>query len=273
MNKILRQYKLLSVLFCFLASGFYSAVSLAAETMDRINNIVLVHGAFADGSGWRGVFDILKKQGYNVWVVQEPETALDKDVAATNRIINLQDGPVILVGHSYGGVVITEAGNNSKVKGLVYISAVMPKAGEDVLKLLARNPLKTNEIIPIGDGFTILKPETFPEYFAAGVPEEQAEFMAYSQVALAIPDALGVPVSKAAWETKPSWYLYGSADKEISPELEQWMAKRGGAQEIVVVKGAPHAVYITNPEDVAALIQTASMQAGKIDMTMQKQAQ
>jgi pimeloyl-ACP methyl ester carboxylesterase len=231
------------------------------NTDSRINNIVLVHGAFADGSGWKGVFNILKSKGYNIWVVQEPETSLKADVAATNRIIDLQKGPVILVGHSYGGVVITQAGNNPKVKGLVYVSAVMPKAGENVLKLLGRDPLKTNQITPIGDGFTILNPKTFPEYFAGGVNKSEAEFMAYSQVQLAVPNALGVPVTKAAWNYKPSWYIYGSADKEISPKLERFMALRGKSKEVVEVKGGSHAMYITHPEDVAALIETASKQS------------
>lgn len=225
---------------------------------DRINNIVLVHGAFADASGWRGVYDILKAKGYTVWMVQEPETSLEDDVEATNRIINLQDGPVVLVGHSYGGVVITEAGNNRKVKGLVYVSAVMPKANEDVLSLLSKYPLKTNQITSVGGGFTILNPETFPQYFAGGVNKKEADFMAYSQVQLAVPAALGVPVHQAAWEYKPSWYIYGSADKEISPKLENFMAKRGGAEAIVEVKGASHALYVSHPEYVASLIEIAS---------------
>src|SRR5882757_510422 len=181
----------------------------------RVQNIVLVHGAWADGSGWKGVYDILVNHGYHVSIVQEPETSFKEDVAATKRILALQDGPCILVAHSYGGAVITEAGNDSSVAGLVYIAAHMPDAGENEADLGKRFPSdlsKSGAIKKRADGFTYLEPAQFHEYFAADLSAEQAAFMARSQV-LNLADNFKAVVTTAAWRSKPSWALVASGDR------------------------------------------------------------
>jgi pimeloyl-ACP methyl ester carboxylesterase len=228
----------------------------------RIRNIVLVHGAWADGSGWKGVYDILVKDGYNVTVVQEPETSFKEDVAATNRILALQQGPTILVAHSYGGAVITEAGTDPSVAGLVYIAAHMPDAGEneaDDGKRFPSDLSKSNVIKKTPDGFTYLDPAQFHEYFAADLPAEQAAFMSRSQV-LNLADNFKAVITTAAWKTKPSWMLVAGKDRAINPDLERWYATRAKSHKVEVA-GASHAVYVSHPREVAALIEEAATHA------------
>ena len=225
----------------------------------RIRNIVLVHGAWADGSGWKGVYDILTKDGYNVSIVQEPETTFKEDVAATKRVLALQDGPCILVGHSYGGAVITEAGADPAVAGLVYIAAHMPDAGEneaDDGKRFPSDLSKSGAIKKTADGFTYIAPAHFHEYFAADLSAEQAAFMARSQV-FNLADNFKAVITTAAWRSKPSWMLVAAADRAINPDLERWYATRANSHK-VEVSGASHAVYVSRPKEVAALIEEAA---------------
>src|SRR6202167_5679159 len=194
----------------------------AQDAHHHVKNIVLVHGAWADGSGWKGVYDILVKDGYNVSIVQEPETSFQDDVAATKRVLALQDGPSILVAHSYGGAVITEAGSDSSVGGLVYIAAHMPDAGEnesDDGKRFPSDLSKSTAIKKTADGFTYLDPEQFHQYFAADLPAEEAAFMAQSQVPNLAENFKAV-ISAAAWKSRPSWMLVAGADRTINPDLE-----------------------------------------------------
>ena len=225
-------------------------------------NIVLVHGAWADGSGWRGVYDILVKDGFNVTIVQEPETTFNDDVAATKRILALQNGPCILVAHSYGGAVITEAGSDPAVVGLVYIAAHMPDVGEKESEDGKRFPsdlTKSGAVKKTPDGFTYIDPEQFHEYFAADVPADQAAFMSRSQV-LNFADNFSATITTAAWRTKPSWMLVPGADRTINPDLERWYATRANSHKVEVA-GASHRVYISHPQEVAALIEDAATHA------------
>ncbi|MGO9992996.1 MAG: alpha/beta fold hydrolase [Steroidobacteraceae bacterium] len=219
--------------------------------------IVLVHGGFVDGSGWEDVYKILKKDGYNVSIVQNPTVSLADDVATTKRVIDVQTEPVILVGHSYGGVVVTEAGNDPKVAGLVYITAFAPDAGESVSTLIA-NPLPgapVPPILPPQDGYLLLDKGKFAASFAGDVNKAKADFMANSQVPWGVA-ALGGAVSTPAWKTKPSWYLVATDDKMIPPAAQRAMSKRAGST-VVEVKGS-HAVYVSQPAAVAALIEKAA---------------
>ena len=234
--------------------------NLSAQKQGRnIRNIVLVHGAWADGSGWKGVYDILVKDGYNVSIVQEPETSFKDDVATTKRALALQDGQCILVGHSYGGAVITEAGADSSVAGLVYIAAHMPDAGEneaDDGKRFPSDLSKSGAIKKTADGFTYLDPGQFHVYFAADLSAEQAAFMAQSQV-LNFADNFKAVITTAAWRSKPSWALVAAADRTINPDLERWYATRANSHKVEVA-GASHAVYVSRPKEVAALIEEAA---------------
>jgi len=228
----------------------------------RIRNIVLVHGAWADGSAWKGVYDILVKNGYKVSMVQEPETTFKDDVAATKRVLAQQDGPCILVAHSYGGAVITEAGTDPSVAGLVYVAAHMPDAGEneaDDGKRFPSDLSKSTAIKKTADGFTYLDPAQFHEYFAADLSAEQAAFMARSQV-LNFADNFKAVITTAAWKSKPSWMLVAGADRTINPELERWYATRANSHKVEVA-GASHAVYASRPKEVAALIEEAAAHA------------
>jgi pimeloyl-ACP methyl ester carboxylesterase len=220
-------------------------------------SIVLVHGGFVDGSGWEDVYKILKKEGYNVSIVQNPTTSLADDVAATKRIIAQQKEPVILVGHSYGGVVITEAGTDPKVAGLVYIAAFAPDKGESVSSLIKDPPpgAPVPPILPPQDGFLTLDRAKFAASFAADVKPEKAEFMANSQVPWGL-DALNGAVTEPAWKVKPSWYLVATEDKMIPPPAQQAMSKRAGST-VVEVPGS-HAVYVSKPRAVAAIIAKAA---------------
>lgn len=227
-----------------------------------VKNIVLIHGGFVDGSGWQGVYEILKGKGYNVSIVQNPTTSLADDVAAANRTIAMQDGPVVLVGHSYGGVVITEAGNNPKVAGLAYIAAFAPDKGESVASLI-RNPVPgapVPPILPPQDGFLFLDRSKFVASFAADVDPELGAFMADSQVPWGIA-ALEGAVNQPAWKSKPSWYLVSTDDKMIPPDAQRAMSKRAGSKA-VEVKGS-HAVYVSQPDAVADLIAQAAEEARK----------
>ena len=219
--------------------------------------VVLVHGGFVDGSGWEDVYKILKKDGYNVSIVQNPTSSLIDDVAVTKRVVAAQDGPVILVGHSYGGVVITEAGNDPKVVGLVYIAACAPDKGESVAALI-KDPqpgAPVPPILPPQDGYLSLDRAKFAASFAADVAKEKAEFMANSQVPWGV-EALNGAITEPAWKTKPSWYLIATEDKMIPPAAQNAMSKRAGST-VVEVKGS-HAVYVSKPEAVAALIKKAA---------------
>src|SRR6478736_2670578 len=232
---------------------------LAQSEKGQVRNIVLVHGAWADGSGWKGVHDILAKDGYRVSVVQEPETSFKEDVAATKRILALQDGPCVLVAHSYGGAVITEAGTDSAVAGLVYVAAHMPDSREKESEDGKRFPSdlsKSAAIKKTADGFTYLDPAQFHEYFAADLSAEQAAFMARSQV-LNFADNFKAVITTAAWRSKPSWMLVATKDRTINPDLERWYAERAKSHK-VEVSGASHAVYASRPKEVAALIEEAA---------------
>ena len=222
-----------------------------------VRNVVLVHGGFVDGSGWQGVYDELKKRGYSVTVVQNPTTSLADDVAVTKRALAAQDGPSVLVGHSYGGVVITEAGNDPKVAGLVYVAAFAPDAGESVAALIKDPPpgAAVPPILPPQDGFLFLDKAKFAESFAADVAPDAAAFMADSQVPWGV-DALTGAVSKAAWKTKPSTYIVATEDRMIPPPAQRGMAARAGAR-VVDVKGS-HALYVSQPAAVASAIQQAA---------------
>jgi pimeloyl-ACP methyl ester carboxylesterase len=220
-------------------------------------SVVLVHGGFVDGSGWEDVYRILKEDGYDVGVVQNPTISLADDVAATRRVIAAQRSPVILVGHSYGGVVITQAGNDPKVVGLVYIAAFAPDRGESVAALIKDPPpgAPVPPILPPQDGYLFLDQSKFAASFAADVPRAKAEFMADSQVPWGL-EALSGTVTEAAWRNKPSWYLIATDDKMIPPAAQEFMSKRAGST-VAQTRGS-HAVYVSQPQAVAALIEKAA---------------
>lgn len=220
-------------------------------------SVVLVHGGFVDGSGWDEVYKILRKDGYQVSIVQNPTTSLADDVAATRRVIAEQKSPVVLVGHSYGGVVITEAGTDPRVASLVYIAAFAPDRGESVAALI-KDPAPgapVPPILPPQDGFLLLDKAKFPEAFAGDLPRDKAEFMANSQMPWGVA-ALNGAVTEPAWRSKPTWYLVATDDKMIPPAAQQLMSKRAGAQ-VVETKGS-HAVYVSQPDAVARVIKRAA---------------
>ena len=227
---------------------------------DHPPSVVLVHGGLVDGSGWQPVYRLLRKDGYVVRVVQNPTLSLDGDVAAARLVIDELDGPVVLVGHSYGGAVITEAGNDPKVAALVYVSAAAPDAGESVNSLLANLPpgAPVPPILPPRDGFLFLDRGKFHASFAGDLPGDVAEFMADSQVPWGV-DALGGTITEPAWRTKPSWYLLTTEDRIFPPPAQRKMAERAGAT-VVEVAGS-HAVLLSHPEAVAGLIRTALKQS------------
>lgn len=248
-------FVLLPVIAIMLVFG--KAVMSQPGASAAIKNVVLVHGGFVDGSGWEGVYKSLKKAGYTVSIVQNPTLSLADDVAVTKRTIAVQNGPVILVGHSYGGAVITEAGNDPKVVGLVYIAAFAPDKGESVSDLIKNPPpgAPVPPILPPQDGFLFLDKAKFPASFAGDVPKEAATFMADSQVPWGV-EALGGKISEPAWKTKPSWYLVATDDKMIPPEAQRTMSKRAGSK-VQEVKGS-HAVYVSQPQAVASIIEKAA---------------
>jgi pimeloyl-ACP methyl ester carboxylesterase len=235
-----------------------------ARAVDGVKNIVLVHGGFVDGSGWKGVYNVLKRDGYSVAVVQNPTISLADDVRATKRVLAAQSGPVILVGHSYGGVVITEAGNDPKVVGLAYIAAFAPDKGESVATLV-QNPMPgapVPPILPPQGGYLYLDNSKFAASFAGDVDGDTASFMADSQVPWGI-EALNGVVTKPAWKTRSSWYLVATDDRMIPPDAQRLMARRAGST-VVEVKGS-HAVYVSQPQPVAAIIEHAA--AGVMSVT------
>jgi pimeloyl-ACP methyl ester carboxylesterase len=237
--------------------GFGEVLMQQPRSGENVKNVVLVHGGFVDGSGWQGVYDVLKKDGYNVSIVQNPTNSLADDVAVTKRMLAVQDGPAILVGHSYGGVVITEAGTDPKVAGLVYIAAFAPDKGESVSGLI-KNPTPgapVPPILPPQDGYLFLDRTKFRASFAADVSADTAAFMADSQVPWGL-EALNGAISEPAWKTKPSWYLVSTEDRMIPPDAQRAMSKRAGSM-VVEVKGS-HAVYVSQPQAVADLIAKAA---------------
>lgn len=230
-----------------------------AAPAGAIKNIVLVHGAFADGSGWQPVADILTRDGYKVSVVQHPETSLEDDVAATNRLLDGLDGPAVLVGHSYGGMVITGAGNNPHVKVLVYVSALVPDVGETLGSLQASKPPASSSIVPTKDGaYLIINPPFFHADFCADLPQAQADFMAISQVPLSV-KATGGQIAAPAWKTKPSYAIVSTEDRAINPDLERWMYKR--AHSVTTEVKGSHASYISQARAVAEVIEKAAAAA------------
>ncbi len=239
MGKSIRSTRAVRGIFqslCIVFLLFTCGVLSAQKQANQVRNIVLVHGAWADGSGWRGVYEILVKDGYNVNIVQEPETSFNDDVAATKRVLALQDGPSILVAHSYGGAVITEAGTDPSV-------------------------VESGAIKKTPDGFTYIDPGQFHELFAADLPGDQAAFMARSQV-LNFADNFSATITTAAWRTKPSWMLVAGSDRTISPELERWYAKRAKSHTVEVA-GASHSVYVSHPKEVADVIESAARAVSK----------
>jgi len=242
-----------------LAAG--GASGAGAAPAGAVKNVVLVHGALVDGSSWRGVYDILTKDGYRVSVVEQPLTGLADDVAATRRVIDLQDGPVVLVGHSYGGSVITVAGADPKVRALVYVAALQPDVGETTNQLATSMPGSTpaGDLKPTKDGFVFLDPARFAADVAADVPPAQARFMAHSQVPVAAA-AFDAPVTVAAWRDKPSYGIVATADHALNPGLARRMYKRSGAQ-VTEIK-ASHLVYVSHPGAVARVIERAARSAG-----------
>lgn len=250
--------------FCIVFLLFTCSV-LSAQNPERgVRNIVLVHGAWADGSGWKGVYDILARDGYNVSIVQEPETSFQDDVTAVKRILALQDGPCILVGHSYGGAVITEAGTDPLVLGLVYVAAHMRDVGEKESEDGKRFPsdlAKSGAIKKTPDGFTYIDPAQFHELFAADLPDDRAALMAHSQV-LNRADNFSATITTAAWRTKPSWMVVAGSDRTINPDLERWYATRANSHTVEVA-GASHSVYVSHPQEVADVIESAARAVSK----------
>jgi pimeloyl-ACP methyl ester carboxylesterase len=227
-----------------------------AEPKPASKDIVIVHGALVDGSGWRAVYDILSKDGFHVTIVQEPLSGLTEDVEATKRALDQQTGPVVLVGHSYGGSVITDAGADPKVKALVYVAALQPDAGEASGQLLSKFA-PPNDAMRAPHKYFFIPPARFHETYAADVSPSDAQFMADSQQQLA-EKALGAPVSVAAWRTKPSYAILTTQDRVVSPQLQRWMYQRSNAK--VTEVNASHAVFISQPAIVAQVIETAANQ-------------
>ena len=222
----------------------------------QLKNVVLVHGAWADGSSWQGVHDVLRSRGYNVSIVQNPLTSLADDVAAVNRVLARQDSPALLVGHSYGGMVITEAGGGANVAGLVYIAAFVPDAKESVTTLIQggeQAPLQ-----PSSDGFLFFDPAIFPQAFAQDLPATQGAFLATAQIPPA-GVAFGTPISQVAWKTRRSWYVLATEDRIIPPAAQRQMATRANAA-ITEVRGS-HAIYVSQPKAVADAIDAAAKAA------------
>jgi pimeloyl-ACP methyl ester carboxylesterase len=254
----------MSIFTTLLASGVAAlglAAAVPAAHAQPIRNVVLVHGAFADGSGWRAVYDRLVAKGFKVSIVQNPETSLADDVDATKRVLDQQDGPTVLVGHSWGGQVITEAGVDPKVKALVYLAAIVPDVGESTEKLETQPqfPPPNDDVKTTADGkFYYMDPAKFRENFAADSSPELTGFMAQSQVILSVA-AFKTPAKAAAWKTKPSWAVLPGADKTVSMDLQRWMYARAKAK-VTEVPGSSHTVYLSHPDAVVKVIEEAAGQ-------------
>jgi len=240
-----------------LTSGVLLALAafVPASAATPIKNVVIVHGSLADGSGWRKVHDLLAAKGYNVTVVQPPMTTLQDDVDATRRVLDLQDGPSVLVGHSYGGMIITESGTQESVAGLVYIAAFQPDAGETLFDLAGKIPAATTGITATADEFLYLDPKVFAADFAADVPAADAEFMARSQV-FPSKASFETKITEPAWRSKKSWALIATDDRAIHPDLMREMAERAGSETVEVE--ASHAVFMSQPDSVAEIIEEAA---------------
>ena len=236
------------------AVGMALGMALASAGHSAIKSVVLVHGAFADGSGWSLVAAVLEHDGYTVFVVQEPETTFEADVAATRLVLD-RAGPCVLVGHSYGGMVITEAGGHPSVRALVYVAAFQPTVGESAGALNSKTPPASNSITPVGGGFLQVKPESFPDDFAADVPKPLAHFMALSQVPIST-EAFGAKTTTAAWSSKPSYAVVAMQDRMINPDLERFMTSRAKSKTIELP--GSHAVFLSHPKQVAELIERAA---------------
>jgi len=243
--------KSLTTLALSLVLSVYAQSSMAAP----VKNIVLVHGAFVDGSGWAPVARILNKAGYKVSIVQEPQTSLADDVAATRRVLALQSGKSLLVGHSYAGMIISDAGNDPSVAGLVYIAAFQPEQGDSLLSLAKKYPPAAQSITETPDHFLYIKPENFHADFAADLPVKETNLLAQSQLMPAVA-AFSAPAGVPAWKTKPSWAVVATQDRAINPELERFMAKR--AHSTVTELKGNHAIYASQPEKIANLIEKAA---------------
>ena len=244
-----------------------AAVSMAAggagssAAAEPVKNIVLVHGAWADGSGWRPIYEILKKDGYNVRMVQNPLTSLTADVAATDRVLDRMNGPTILVGHSYGGAVITAAGDHKNVVGLVYVEAFMPDKGETVFGLIPQDPKTPPPFDFTADGYAFFTEAAYVPGFADSLPPADAEFLRDSQVPISVQDAGGFPLSVAAWHDKPTWYQTAEADRVIPPALQEMMYTR--AKSTVQKVSGGHLAFIAHAAETAKLIEEAATALGK----------
>jgi pimeloyl-ACP methyl ester carboxylesterase len=255
---------------CLAFAAAFSLIStVVPASAEPLKNIVLVHGAWVDASGWKPVYEILTREGFHVSMVQEPETSFADDVTAAKRILDLQDGPTLLVGHSYGGSIITEAGVHPNVVGLVYVAAHAPDVGEDEGALGKKTPsvlAKTEGAIKVTpDQYTYLNPTEFPKLFAPDLPRERAEFAARSQV-LAAKQVFTTPLTAAAWKTKPSWGIVAGSDQIINPDLERWYYERAKSHT-TVIPGASHSVYESHPKEVAAIITNAARTAQQTTAT------
>jgi pimeloyl-ACP methyl ester carboxylesterase len=233
------------------------AISLASLAHGAVKNIVLVHGSFADGSGWKPVADILERDGYTVYVVQEPLTSFEADVTAT-RIVLDRSGPCVLVGHSWGGMIITEAGTHAAVRSLVYVAAFQPEVGESANDLQSRSPPAAQSVGPVGGGFVAVKPEAFHEDFAADVPQSVAHFMSISQVPAAASE-FDAKVTTTAWSQKRSYAVVAEQDRMINPDLERFMSGRAKSETIELPGN--HVIFLSRPKEIAALIEKAAKAA------------
>jgi pimeloyl-ACP methyl ester carboxylesterase len=254
-RNVLTKVYAVAALACTLIGGTLNAYAADPAPPAVIKNVVLVHGAFADGSGWEDVAKILRKDGYTVAVVQHPETSFAEDIKFTKAVIDRQSGPVVLVGHSYGGAIITEAGNHPKVSALVYIAAFAPDAGESPATIEQSLPPATKGIKSTGDGYFFIDPAAFAADFAADVPAAKAAFMAESQVLISA-DSFTSTIKSPAWKSKPSWYMVATADRSINPDQERMMAKRANAKTIEV--NSSHVAYISHAKETAKLIEEAA---------------
>lgn len=254
--KTIRNNRISFLAFVLLCLALGNMESSYGQNPGSIKNIVLVHGAFVDGSGWQPVYDILIKKGYHVTVTQQPLTSFEADVAAVRRVISQQDGPCILVGHSYGGAVITIAGNDPKVVRLVYIAAHAPDEGESEAANGKAHPSAYTSLIKGADGFDVIDSQKFPADFAGDLPIAKARFMAMAQMPVA-DQAFHAVIHDPAWKKKPSWYMVAQADRIINPDLERLYAKRAGSK-VTEIAGGSHAIFASHPREVASLIVAAA---------------